>query len=117
MEDEAARDRMVDFINQLVSGPEAGDRNFIFIKVVHSVEEIIDRKTKQFWPAELAMTAFSLKGGIKAIYTQLIDTCKTLGVTTPIKQYCILSSVFSIDFIYIYSENSYWICKSSERGF
>lgn len=71
---------MLDFISQLVSGPEAGDRHIIFMKALYSVEEIVDRKTRQYWPSEISMTAFSVKGGIKSVYTQLVDTGK----------YCIL---------------------------
>lgn len=67
---------MENFISELVSGPEAGDRHIIFIKALFSVEEIVDRKTRQYWPSEISMTAFSVKGGIKSIYTQLVDTRK-----------------------------------------
>lgn len=65
---------MNEFIENLSSGPEAGDRIYVFMKVNYCVEEVIDKTRKVYWPSELSMAAFSLKKGIQAMYTQMVDT-------------------------------------------
>ncbi|CAL8109873.1 unnamed protein product [Orchesella dallaii] len=76
LERQTAQQQMETFVDSMTSGSEAGNRIYIFMKCVYSVEMIKDKKTRSYLPAEISLAAFTLKGGIKSVYTTLIDTQK-----------------------------------------
>ncbi|CAL8080334.1 unnamed protein product [Orchesella dallaii] len=71
---QAAQQKMESFIRNLTSGPDADNRNYIFMKVNYSVEEIREDGARVFWPVEIAMAVFNLKEGLQSFYTTFVDT-------------------------------------------
>ncbi|ODN01211.1 Protein maelstrom [Orchesella cincta] len=74
LEQQEKQQQMKNFLKRLTSLPDAGDRPYIFMKAVYSVEEIRENNSRMYWPLEMSMAVFSLKEGIKYIYTVPIDT-------------------------------------------
>lgn len=72
----AHQEEMEHFMQDITSATNAVECHYVLMKVVYSIEEIISKKSKMYWPSEISLAAFSLKGGLKSVYTQLIDTSK-----------------------------------------
>lgn len=76
LEEKILEEEMEQFLKDITAGPDALDRTFICIKTGHTIEEVISWQSRLQWPNEISLVAFSLKTGIKAYYTQLVDTGK-----------------------------------------
>ncbi|ODM92626.1 Protein maelstrom, partial [Orchesella cincta] len=76
LENRTAHEEMNIFLKRMTTGSGSGSRIYIFMKCVHSVELLKDKRSKDYLPAEISMAAFTLKGGITSIYTTLVDAGK-----------------------------------------